>query len=327
LGRPIFILAGDVDMGSSMESSVIPGSPETFSLFGESLYRRPIRLWLPADEEAYRAKLRQLEEDHEKSLIEYAEDPYDPERIIWLGRHTGILGRFMEAVTIYSRGIEKFPTDPRFPRYRGHRFAILRRLDLAIADLEMAARLIEGRPDEPEFYASGGPSDDKLGVSSFNWNVWYHLGFTYFTAGRFGDSVRAYRRCMEATDNLESVVATSHWLYMALLRHGDTSWAAELLEGIESELEMVEVGDYYETLLMYKGESAPEALLAKARSEGPVRFITRAQAVANLYISGGETEKALEVFRDILGTGEWSAGVHLIAESELKRLGESSKKK
>jgi tetratricopeptide (TPR) repeat protein len=310
-----------------MKRSLLPGTPETFSLFGEPLHRRPIRLWLPAEEEAYEAKLKQLEVDHERSLEEYIEDPDDPQRIIWLGRRTGILGRFVEAVTIYSRGIEKFPTDPRFPRFRGHRFAILRRLELAIRDLERAAELVEGRPDEPEFYASGGPSKDKLGVSSFNWNVWYHLGFAYFAAGRFGDSVRAYRRCMDTADNLESVVATSHWLYMALLRHGDTSGATELLEGIEPGLDLVEVGDYYETLLMYKGVSTPEALLAKARSEGSVKFITRGQAVANLCMSRGETRRASEVFREILGTGEWSAGVHLIAESELRQLGESQKKK
>jgi tetratricopeptide (TPR) repeat protein len=249
-----------------MKDSALPETPETFSLYGEPLHRRPIRLWLPADEEAYQAKLRQLQENYQDSLQEYLEDPDDPERIVWLGRRTGILGRFVEAVTIYSRGIEKFPMDPRFPRYRGHRLAILRRLDLAIADLERAAGLIVGRPDEPEFYASGGRSEDKLGVSSFNWNVWYHLGFAYFAAGRFRDSVEAYRSCMAAADNTESVVATSHWLYMALLRNGDELGAAELLEGIDAGLDLVEVGDYYETLLMYKGETTPEALLDKARS-------------------------------------------------------------
>ena len=311
----------------TMKRALLPGTPEAFDLFGGPLYRRPIRLWLPADEDAYEAKLRQLQEDYEGSLEEYAEDPDDPERIVWLGRRTGILGRFVEAVTIYSRGIEKFPADPRFPRFRGHRFAILRRLDLAIGDLERAAGLIEGRPDEQEFYASGGRSEDKLGVSSFNWNVWYHLDFAYFAAGRFGESVDAYRRCMEAADNTESVVATSHWLYMALLRHGDDSGAERLLEGVQSGLDLVEVGDYYETLLMCKGETTPEALLEKARTQGPVRFITRGQAVANLYMARGEVGKAVEVFHEVHATGEWSAGVHLIAESELRRMGESPKKK
>jgi tetratricopeptide (TPR) repeat protein len=324
---PFFILSTNLDTGLTIENTLLPGTPETFSLFGKPLYRRPIRLWLPTNDEAYEAKLRQLEKDLERSIEEYAKDTEDPERIVWLGRRMGILGHFVEAVTIYSQGIEKYPMDPRFPRFRGHRLAILRRLDLAIRDLERAAGIIEDRPDEPEFYASGGPSDDKLGISSFNWNVWYHLGFAYFAAGRFGDSVRAYRMCMEVGDNLESVVATSHWLYMALLRNGDDSGTARLLEGIRPGLELVEVGDYYETLLMYKMESKPEALLKKARSEGSVRFITRAQAVANLYLSRGKTEKASEVFREILGTGEWSAGVHLIAESELKRLEESPKKK
>jgi len=305
-----------------MKDTALPETPETFSLYGKPLHRRPIRLWLPADEEAYEAKLRQLQEDYQVSLEEYLDDPEDPEKIVWLGRRTGILGRFVEAVTIYSLGVEKYPADPRFPRYRGHRLAILRRLDLAIADLERAAGLIVGRPDEPEFYASGGRNEDKLGVSSFNWNVWYHLGFAYFAAGRFGESVEAYRRCMEAADNTESVIATSHWLYMALLRHGDVAGAASLLEGVESGLDLVEVGDYYETLLMYKGETSPEALLEKARAQGSVRLITRGQAIANLYMAQGEAEKAVEGFREVHATGEWSAGVHLIAESELRRLGE-----
>jgi tetratricopeptide (TPR) repeat protein len=304
-----------------MKESNLSGTAETFSLFGEPLYRSPIRLWLPDDEEAYGEKLRELRENYDKALREYMEDPDDPERIIWLGRRTGILGRFMEAASIYSTGIEKQPDDPRFYRFRGHRFVILRRIDLAIRDFERAAELIEGRPDEPELYASGGPSEDKLGVSGFHWNVWYHLGFTCFVAGRLEDAAGAYRRCMEVSDTEESVIAATHWLSMVLLRLGRHEEAKGLLEPIEAGLSVVEVGDYYETLLMYKGETTPEALLEEARGEGPLRLLTRGQAVGNLYLSRGETGRAVEVFREILETGEWTAGVYLLAEVELKRLG------
>ena len=297
--------------------------PETYSLLGEPLYPTPIRLWLPKDPAEYEAKLRELGENREKAAHEWLESPDDPEKLLWFARRTEILGNFNEACAIYSEGMTRWPEDPRFPRFRGHRFALLRRLDLAVADLERAAHLIEGRPDEPEVYASGGPSRDKLGFSSFHWNVWYHLGFARFAAGDLAGAAEAYRRCMEVCDGRESVVATTHWLYMPLIRLGRLEEAERLLEGIKPGESLIEVGDYYETLLMYKGTSTPEALLKKARSEGKVRFVTRAHAVGSLYIARGEFEKAVKVFREIQDTGEWSAGVHLLAEAELLHLSNS----
>ncbi|HUS78329.1 MAG TPA: tetratricopeptide repeat protein [Patescibacteria group bacterium] len=307
-----------------MEDDPFVRAPEAFSLFGEPLYRSPIRLWLPSDEEGYQRKMRELEENLKAARKEYAENPEDPERLLWLGRRTGILGDFRKAAAIYSFGVEKWPNDPRFYRFRGHRFVILRLVDLAITDFERAAELIKGKPDEPELYASGGPNRDKMGVSSFHWNVWYHLGFTYLVAGRFEEAAEAYRRCMEVSDNPESVIATSHWLHMTLIRLGRWDEAEELLQKVKPNMELVEVGDYYETLLMQKGFLTPEELLEKARSEGPVRFMTRAQAVGNLYLAKGETEKVVEVFSEILSTGEWTGGVFLLAEAELRRQGRSS---
>ena len=296
--------------------------PEAYSLLGEPLYPTPIRLWLPKDPAECDAKLSELGENREKAAREYREDPDDPEKLLWYARRTEILGNFNEACAAYSEGIRRWSGDPRFRRFRGHRFALLRRLDLAVADLEHAAQLIEGRPDEPEVYASGGPSREKLGLSSFHWNVWYHLGFARFAAGDLEGAVEAYRRCMDACDVRESVVATTHWLYMPLIRLKRWGEAARLLEGIAPGEKLVEVGDYYETLLMYKGGSKPEALLKKARSEGRGRLLTRAHAVGNLYLARDEPEKAEKVFKEIHGTGEWSAGVHLLAEAELRRLKE-----
>jgi len=304
-----------------MSDVKLPGTAETFSLFGEPLHQSPINLWLPSDETAYKEKLLELRMNYELSLRKYLENPEEPENLLWLGRRTGILGRFREAVALYSLGVQKFPVDPRFYRFRGHRFALLRRIDLAVADLEKAARLIRGRHDEPELYASGGPSKDKLGVSSFHWNVWYHLGFVYFAAGSLEKAAEAYRECMKVSDNRESVIATTHWLYMVLKRIGRDDEAAELLETIETRRQVVEVGDYYETLLMYKGETSPEALLEKARSEGSIRFLTRGHAIGNFYLSGGETERAIRVFREVLSTGQWTSGVYLLSEVELKKLG------
>ncbi|HIH88515.1 TPA: hypothetical protein HA344_04805 [Candidatus Bathyarchaeota archaeon] len=296
-------------------------TPEAYSLLGEPLYPTPIKLWLPKDPKEYDAKLRELQENREKATQEWRENSDDPEKLLWFARRTEIVGNFNEACAAYTEGIRRWPDDPRFPRFRGHRFALLRRLDLAVADLERASKLIEGRPDEPEVYVSGGKSRDKLGFSSFHWNVWYHLGFARFASGDFGGAVEAYRRCMDVCDVRESVVATTHWLYMPLIRLKRWGEAAKLLEGIEPNEKLVEVGDYYETLLMYKGATTPEALLKKAQSEGKARLMTRAHAIGNLYLARDEPKKAERVFREIHDTGEWSAGVHLLAEAELLRLG------
>ncbi len=298
-----------------------PAKPETFSLFGEPLYKSPIMLWLPSDPDKYQEKIRELENNYSRAFFDYEKDTDNPERLLWLGRRTGILGNFMEAAALYSKGVDRWPDDPRFYRFRGHRFVILRRLELAISDFERAAELIKDRPDEPELYASGGKSDDKMGVSSFNWNVYYHQGFTYYVAGLYEKAVDAYHDCMEASDNMESVVATTHWLYMALIRLGRWREAEKLLEPITPDMKLIEVGDYYETLLMYKGYSTPEELLEKARREGSVRFMTHAQAIGNLNMARGETDKAVEVYHEILRDGNWTGGVYLCAEAELMRLG------
>jgi len=298
-----------------------PIAPETFSLFGEPLNKSPILLWLPTDPEKYQQKLRELENNYGRAFFDYEKDQENPEKLLWLGRRTGILGNFMEAAALYSKGVEKWPDDPRFYRFRGHRFVILRRFELAVRDFERAVELIKDRSDEPELYASGGKSEDKMGVASFNWNVYYHQGFTYYAAGMYEKAVEAYKDCMEAADNFESRVATSHWLYMPLIRLGRWKEAEKLLEPIEPDMRLTEVGDYYETLLMYKGYSTPEGLLEKARSEGTVRFMTRGQAIGNLYMARGEAEKAVEVYREILRNGSWTGGVYLCCEAELKRLG------
>jgi tetratricopeptide (TPR) repeat protein len=301
--------------------------PETFSLLGEPLYPTPINLWLPKTPKEYDEKLVELHEKRDKAHIDWRDAPNDPEKLLWYARRTEIVGNFNEACALYSEGIRRWPDDPRFPRFRGHRFAILRRLDLAVPDLEKAAKMIEGKRDEPEIYASGGPSPEKLGFSSFHWNVWYHLGFVKFAAGDFEGAAEAYRRCMKTCDTRESEVATAFWLTLPLARLHKQTEEAKILNEVKENETLVEVNDYYETLLMYKGATTPERLLEKARSEGKTRFITRAYAIGNYYLihesdNPQNTEKATKIFEEIHATGEWSAGIHLLAEVELLRLQE-----
>ncbi len=298
----------------------IKRQPETYSLYGEPLYKSPIMLWLPEEPEAYEAKIKELNDDYEEAKKDYAANPDDPEKLLWLARKTEILGNFMESTGLYSVGIEKWPDKPQFYRFRGHRFALLRRLDLAIADFNKAAELIEGKEDIPEVYASG-PNPDKLGISSFNWNVYYHQGFTYIAAGMFKEAEEAYWKCFDNIDVVESTVSTTHWIIMALLRQGKKDKVQELLDKIELDMSLVEVGAYYDTLKMYKGVYTPDELLDMYRAKGGVSFMVPAQAIANMYLAEGKTEKAVELYKELHEKGNWTGGVHLIAEAELKTLG------
>ena len=297
-----------------------PRQPETYSLYGEPLYKSPIVLWLPEEPEAYEAKIKELNNDYEEAKKDYAANPDDSEKLLWFARKTEILGNFMESTGLYSVGIEKWPDNPQFYRFRGHRFALLRRIDLAISDFLKAAELIEGKEDIPEVYASGA-NPDKLGVSSFNWNVYYHQGFTYVAALDHEKAETAYRKCFDNIDVFESEVSTCHWLYMVLLRLGKKEEADKLLEKIKPDMKLIEVGAYYDTLLMYKGYTTPDELLDKYRAKGGASFMVPAQAIANMFLANGEIGKAVNLYKELREKGNWTGGVHLIAEAELKALG------
>ena len=58
--------------------SILPGEPETFSLFGKPLYRSPIQ---PGIENIQQSK-------YEEALKKYKSNPDDPDNIIRLGRRT-----------------------------------------------------------------------------------------------------------------------------------------------------------------------------------------------------------------------------------------------
>ena len=40
-----------------------------------------------------------------------------------------------------------------------------------------------------------------------------------------------------------------------------------------------------------------------------------------MYLAEGEEEKAVELYKELREEGNWTSGVHLIAEAELKALG------
>src|SRR5262245_30775223 len=172
------------------------------------------------------------------------------DNLIWVGRRTAYLGRYKQAVQIYTEGIEKFPDDPRFYRHRGHRLITLRCFDMAITDLKKAATLIKGKSDQIE--PDGIPNARNTPTSTLQSNIWYHLGLAYYLKADFKSALDAYHQAEKVSKNPDMLVATSHWLYMTLRRLGREKEASKVVASIRPDLDVIENGDYYKLIKLYQ---------------------------------------------------------------------------
>jgi len=280
--------------------------PEALSLMGKPLYANP-----PAGEAG-----KKLLQDLEEATAQFVQDPDSADNIIWLGRRLAYLSRYRDAISVYSRGVQKYPADFRMYRHRGHRYISVRDFDRAVADLEKATVLIRGVPDQVE--PDGAPNARNIPTSTSHFNIWYHLGLAYYLKGDFENAVRSYRECMKfSTDNPDRLVATSDWLYMTLRRQNRPEEAKEVLAHIHKDLAVIENTAYFERLLMYKGEKHPDSLLVM--SDDPVQIATYGYGIANWYLYNGEKERARTLLQKILEGSGWAAFGYIAAEAELAR--------
>jgi tetratricopeptide (TPR) repeat protein len=279
---------------------------EAVSLLGQPLARPALA------EETKRRYEEALAEARQRN---YA-SPGDADAMIWLGRRTAYLGRYREAIEVYTQGIQRHPGDARFRRHRGHRYITVRELDRAIADLERAAALVVGRDDEIE--PDGLPNARNTPTSTLQSNIWYHLGLAHYLKGDFEQALRAYRACMDVSKNPDMLVATSHWLYMTLRRLGRDVDAKRVLEPIRADLDVIENGAYHRLLLMYKGELPLDSLLSTS-SSAALEDVTAAYGVGNWYLYNGDPARAREIFQKVVATGNWPAFGAIAAEAELAR--------
>ena len=96
---------------------------------------------------------------------------------------------------------------------------------------------------------------------------------------------------MKVSNNDDSIVATSDWMWMTLMRLNRKADAAKVLERITPKMDILENQAYHRRLLMYKGLEKPEALLDTA-SPDPTQIATQGYGVANYYFVTGDTAKA-----------------------------------
>ena len=151
-------------------------------------------------------------------------------------------------------------------------------------------------------------------------NIYYHLGLAYYLTGDFAKALTAYRECMKySTDNDDSLVATSDWLYMTLRRLGQRAEAEKVLGPIKEGMNVLDNGAYYQRLLMYKGLRQPEEVLGNDEQD-PLQIATQGYGVGNFYLVNGDAERAKAVFERVVAGSQWAAFGFIAAEADLARI-------
>lgn len=284
-------------------TTALPEGVEATSLSGQPL-RAPE---LAAEERAKRE--RQLADARAKLDA----NPSDAEAAIWVGRRLGYLGRFRDAVTVFSDAITNHPADARLFRHRGHRFITLRQFDRAIADLSRAAELRRNQPDEVE--PDGMPNPSNIPTSTLHGNIYYHLALAHYLKADFAASEREFRTALDIATNDDSRVAAGYWLYLAQRRQRKVSDASALLAKLPAQPQLLENHAYNELLQLFRAQARPEQL---AQSTDLDRD-TVGYGVAMWRLLHGEADAASADLRAIVGRGNWPAFGSIAAEAELAR--------
>lgn len=283
----------------------LPPAVEAVSLLGKQL-SAPV---LPPD------IAKQREDELAAARRDYEKNPADADAVIWLGRRTAYLGRYREAIAIFTEGIAKHPADARMFRHRGHRYITIRDFGAAIRDLQRAAELVRGKPDEIE--PDGLPNARNIPTTSLQSNIYYHLGLAHYLDNNYERALAAYEKSLALSTNADRLVSTMHWMWMTLRRLGRRADAEKLLDRLGTDMDVIENRAYHQLVMMYDGQIAVEELLKQdpATTDGA----TILYGVGNWYFVEGRPDEALPVWRQIVDGGQWAAFGTIAAEADMAR--------
>ena len=241
------------------------------------------------------------------------------DNLIWLARRQGYLGLYKEAIRTLTEGIKKYPNDARMHRHRGHRNITLRCFDDAIKDLERAAKLAKGKPDEVE--PDGIPNARNIPTSTLQSNIWYHLGLAFYLKGDFQRALNAYDECEKVSKNPDMLVATKHWAYMTLRKLGRRNEALAAVKDVPDDLDIIENQDYYKLVKLYKGTASGETLLNEFEASADnVSKASLGYGLGNRWLYHDKPAEAKAVFEKIVSGKQWATFGYIAAEVELGRM-------
>lgn len=294
-------------LAASASGQTLPGTAEAISFLGDTLHRPALS---PDAAGRLMAQLEAAEEAHRRN-------PGSADATIWLGRRAAYVGRYRDAIAVFSEGLAAHPSDPRFYRHRGHRYITTRRLDRAISDLLYAAQLTRGKPDQVE--PDGQPNARNIPLSTLQSNIWYHLALAYYLKGDFRRAAGAWREDLRLAKNDDSRMAARYWLYLTLRRMGRAAEAGAALEPVRPGMEIIENTAYYRLLLLFAGRAGADSLPVSGNGDAALQDATVGYGLGAWHWINGRRAEAMDIWRRIVATGPWASFGFIAAEAELAR--------
>jgi hypothetical protein len=191
-----------------------------------------------------------------------------------------------------------------------------------VADLERAAALVRGTPDQIE--PDGQPNARGIPVGTLQSNVWYHLALARYLQGDWARAAAAAREGMRFADTPDRLVSQAYWLYLALARQGRAAEARRVLARVPAGLDVIENGSYYRLLQLYQGDTAAVAAArARPAPEGAAPASPTDQATAYgvtvWHALAGRDAEAAALRRALLASGQWAGFGYVAAEADEAR--------
>jgi len=225
-----------------------------------------------------------------------AADPRNVSRIIALGVAQSGARQFREAIETFTRGLAIAPNDPMLYRWRGHRYLSVREFDRAAADLARGYTL-----------------------DSTNYGILFHTGVLHFARGEFAQAARMFTKAQPRAPDGGELAGSTDWLWMSLARAGRLAEANAMVTRRPDSLPTAPGYAYAQRLKLYRGETAPNALITPADT-ADVQIATLSYGLGNWYMVRGDTTRARAAFERAVRSGGWPGFGFIVAEAELRRL-------
>jgi tetratricopeptide (TPR) repeat protein len=248
---------------------------------------------------------RELELDLRIAQAAFAVAPDREESYIWLGRRYGYLGRYADAIEVFTDGLEKFPDSYKLLRFRARHLARHREFERAIADYKLGLRKMEGVGDS--FEPNGIINAIELPTSTYRQNLHYYLGQTSFAIGDYQqmfDHLEHSKRTLIDLPYDDHSVAVAFWQYIALHKLGKHDQAEALFGTLHQPIRLLENHTYYEALLVLIGARELETVRQQSK------LVQFARAMRHQF--DGEHDAAQAIFRSLSDPatgGFWPAEV------------------